>query len=136
MDQYTTKALIIVLSIVSRLFFGFTPLFVSKKLLTNKTTDSLTSKTVKITDYAHTSNCKSPYVVLFNVLVGISGFIMLEFGRWCVASYLFCSFNTGGQRESYHQPGKQLPPLSTYRTSCLYGIFSCLLRRRVCKAFC
>jgi zinc transporter 1/2/3 len=47
MDQYSAKALIIALSIVSRLFFGFTPLLVSRKLLTNKSTDSLTSKTLE-----------------------------------------------------------------------------------------
>ncbi|CAI6364012.1 unnamed protein product [Macrosiphum euphorbiae] len=45
MDQYSAKALIIALSIVSRLIFGFTPLLVSRKLLSNKSTDSLTSKT-------------------------------------------------------------------------------------------
>ncbi|VVC43341.1 Zinc/iron permease [Cinara cedri] len=47
MDQYTAKAIIFVLSIVTRLFFGFTPLLVSRKFLTNKATDSLTSKTLE-----------------------------------------------------------------------------------------
>ncbi|XP_050422252.1 zinc transporter ZIP3-like [Adelges cooleyi] len=47
MDLYTAKALIVFLSIVSRLFFGFTPLAISRKLLTNKTADSLNSNTLE-----------------------------------------------------------------------------------------
>lgn len=59
MDQYSAKALIIALSIVSRLIFGFTPLLVSRKLLTNNPTDSLKSKTVNI----NKNNCRSVYII-------------------------------------------------------------------------
>lgn len=48
MDRSSAKGLVIVLSIVSRLFFGFTPLLVSSKLVKKNSTDSLTSTTVKI----------------------------------------------------------------------------------------
>lgn len=47
MNENTAKALVIVVSIVTRLFFGFTPLLVSRQFLTNNATDSLTSRPVR-----------------------------------------------------------------------------------------
>lgn len=105
MEPYMAKVLIFFLSIVSRLFFGFTPLLVSRKFLTNKATDSLTSKTVSRPQRLGYKSENDGSIILFNVLVGISGFVMFELRRRRVASHLFCSFDARSEREPFRPLG-------------------------------